>query len=391
MIARFQALIPFHVLVEADLDQRIEPEEIVIGDLKALIYPPHHSKLDVGDVSGESEAAPNEVPKRLDPAEPQSPLPGAEIGGNPVILGDVIRIDFLRDQFDRSVDSSDWNMLVNVGFNLANSWLRRFRTLNRIAWAKPLTADGVPWKVAILEDDGTIPEKEEGRWRQLLGSSSTVKYTGLDSYIWNAITSLPTNYEPQPSDELLLDAYALLPQVGPAIVLAYSAIETRVAQTLDRLAILTSQNPVLWSWLTDRGDFTKDPSTSEQLDVVAKALTGKSLKDDQQLWEKFRNLREARNKFVHEGKATIGRPGAVVDGNKAGELVQGAELIIDWLDSLLPQDERRPRFNSPNPMSFATLLVKVPVSETIADGPAAETGVREEQDELGPEDSTAME
>jgi hypothetical protein len=391
MIARFQVLIPFRVLVEADLSQHVNPEEIVIGDFKALIYPPHHSKLEVGDVSGESETAPNEVPKRLDPADPQPPLPGAEIGGNPVIVGDVLRIDFVRDQFDRSVGSNDWNMLVNMGFNLANSWLRRFRTLNRIAWAKPLTAEGVPWEVAILNDDGTTVEKEEHKWRQLLGSNRTIRYTGLDSLIWSAITSLPTNYEPQPSDELLLDAYALLPQVGPAIVLAYSAIETRVAQTLDRLAILTGQNPALWSWLTDREDHTKDPSTSDQLDVLAKALTGRSLKDDQQLWEKFRNLNSARNRFVHEGKATIGRSGTVVDASKAAELVQGAELIIDWLESLLPQDERRPRFVSPNPMSFATLLVKVPASEVVSNDSATETEASDEQDEFGPEDSTPME
>lgn len=64
-------------------------------------------------------------------------------------------------------------------------------------------------------------------------------------------------------------------------MLAHTAVETRVAQTLDRLAVLTGLNPELWSWLTDRGDFTKDPSTAEQLDRLAKALTEMSLKDDQ--------------------------------------------------------------------------------------------------------------
>ena len=103
-----------------------------------------------------------------------------------------------------------------------------------------------------------------------------------------------------PSDELLLDAYALPPQVGPAVVLAHTAVETRVAQTTDRNAILTGLNAELWSWLTVR-------STAEQLDRLAKALTGKSLKDDRRLWEGFQHLREALekqgNKFVHEGKA----------------------------------------------------------------------------------------
>jgi hypothetical protein len=108
--------------------------------------------------------------------------------------------------------------------------------------------------------------------------------------------------------------------------------------------------------LTDRGDFTKDPSTAEQLDILAKAMTGKSLKDDQRLWEGFRHLREARNRFVHEGRATLGRPAIPIDSSKASELVQNAESIVDWLGNLLPQAERRPRFESPTRVTVAKLL-----------------------------------
>ncbi len=372
MIARFQVLIPFVLFVEADLHECVSPEEVIIGDLRALIYPPHRSKLEVGDSSGESETPPNEVPRRLDAADPQSPVQGVEIGGRPAIIGDVLRIDFFRDQFDRSGTIVN-HPLIDMGFNLANSWLRRFRTLNRIAWAKPLAKNEVPWKIEILNDDGTPLAREEDKWRQLLGSATKLNLTALDKHIWTAITSLPTSYESEPSDELLLDAYALLPQVGPAIVLAYTAIETRAARALDRLAALTGQNPALWSWLTNREDYTKDPSTSEQLDVVAKALTGKSLKDDQRLWQDFQNLRSARNRFVHEGRAIIGRSGIAVDANRAGELVKSAELIIDWLENLLPQDERRPRFQSPNSFSVATLLVNLPAAEAPAGSADTET------------------
>jgi hypothetical protein len=369
MIARFQTFIPFLIFVQADLQQQADPEEITVGSIRALIYPLHHSKLRVGDVSGESETPPNEVPRRLDPADPQSPAPLVQIGDGPAIVGDVLRIDLHADQFDRNPGAGD--SLVNLAFNLANSWLRRFKTLSRIPWATTLDKTQVPWKLDVLNDDGTAVEKEEGRWRTLLASVTAFKCSFLDAPIWDAITSLPTDYEPQPSDELLLDAYALLPQVGPAVVLAHTAVETRVAQTLDRQAVLTGLNPELWSWLTDRGDFTKDPSTAEQLDRLAKALTGKSLKDDQRLWEGFQHLREARNKFVHEGKATLGRSRTPVDSSKAAELVQSAEKIIDWLENLLPQAERRPRFQSPNQATVGKLLVALP-SETVSDDAQSE-------------------
>jgi hypothetical protein len=362
MIARFQVLIPFPVYVEANLHRNVNPEEITVGTIKAFIHPPHHSLLRIGDASGESEILPGDVPKRLDPANPQPTAPNVSIGGSPAIVGDVLRIDLQAPEFDRSTEGIE--SIVNLAFAFANSWLRRFRTLNRIAWAKPLDEHDVPWKIDMLKDDSTALEIEQGKWRTRAGIVSSFKWVGIDSHVWNAITSLPSNYEPQPSDELLLDAYALVPQVGPAIVLAYTAIETRAAQALDRVAVLTGLNPTLWSWLTNRKDFTKDPSPAEQLDVLAKALTGKSLKEDQNLWESFIHLREARNRFVHEGKATLGRPPIQVDGSKATALIKGAEEIIDWLENLLPAEERRPRFQSPNQLLITRPFFVMPGGET---------------------------
>jgi hypothetical protein len=217
----------------------------------------------------------------------------------------------------------------------------------------------------FLNDDETELEKTPGEFRRLFGSSSQERVVALDVPIWGAIKSLPINYEPEPSDELLLDAYGLLPQVGPAIVLAYTAIETRIARALDRLAALVGVNPVLWGWINDRGNFIKDPSTAEQLDVLAKSLIGKSLKDEARLWEGYQNLRQARNGFVHAGKATIGKNQVEVDAAQANELIQGAERIIDWIEGLLPEPERRPRFQSPNQLTVMRLLLAVP------DDPAA--------------------
>lgn len=383
MIARFQVLIPFLLFVEADLAQQVNPEEVTVGGLRALIYPPHRSRLQIGDVSGESQVAASDVSRRLDPADPQPHAPNAQMDNRPVIVGDVLRIDLYADQFNRTIGAAD-DPVLNLAFNLANSWLQRFRTLNRIFWAKPFEKHHVPWKLEVLHDDGAHLAKEDGKWRYRLGSVTIFKQTGLDASVWNAIGSLSSSYEPEPSDELLLDAYGLLPQIGPALVLAHTAVETRAARTLDRLALLTGLNPRLWSWMTNRGDFTKDPSTAEQLDVLTKALTGKSLKENQSLWEGFQHLRQARNRFVHEGKATIGSSRIPVDSDKATQLVQAAEAIIAWLEDLLPQAERRPRFQSSSQLTVTKLFIAPIEEEIVADDalPDATSGEENESQYL---------
>lgn len=79
MIARFEVFIPFLIFVEADLHEHVAPEEVTVGDLRALIYPPHRSKLEVGDASGESGIVPSDIPRRLDPADPQPLAPGSRL------------------------------------------------------------------------------------------------------------------------------------------------------------------------------------------------------------------------------------------------------------------------------------------------------------------------
>src|SRR5205823_5949027 len=74
-------------------------------------------------------------------------------------------------------------------------------------------------------------------------------------------------------------------------------------------------------------------------DQLLQAFTGRSLKDDPALWQSFKNLRDARNSFVHEGQARIG--GTLVDADKTHELVAAAGRVLDWFDALLPEDQRR--------------------------------------------------
>jgi hypothetical protein len=66
-------------------------------------------------------------------------------------------------------------------------------------------------------------------------------------------------------------------------------------------------------------------------------LLGHSLKDDNQLWQAFRDLRKARNNFVHEGIAGI--KNKQLTENQTIELLQKLEMIFlkirDWLPEKL--------------------------------------------------------
>ncbi|MGD1070644.1 MAG: hypothetical protein ABSB15_10935 [Bryobacteraceae bacterium] len=82
---------------------------------------------------------------------------------------------------------------------------------------------------------------------------------------------------------------------------------------------------------------------SEQYDVLLKFLTGHSLKEESELWASFQNLKQARNRFVHEGLASIGK--VPVDAAKAEELVRSAPKIIARIREWLPEDIQRRTFD----------------------------------------------
>jgi hypothetical protein len=90
------------------------------------------------------------------------------------------------------------------------------------------------------------------------------------------------------------------------MVLASTALETRISAALDELVQLVGLNAELWEWINHRSQFWMEPSTGDQFGILLKTLTGRSLKDDGILWEAFQNIRTARNSFAHEGVAILG-------------------------------------------------------------------------------------
>jgi hypothetical protein len=95
--------------------------------------------------------------------------------------------------------------------------------------------------------------------------------------------------------------------------------------------------------INNRGNFLKDPANDEQFDHLLKELTGHSLKEDAVLWTAFQHLRSARNKFVHEGVATIG--GRPVEEGEARVLMRQVNEIISWVRDKIPPDIQWPIFD----------------------------------------------
>jgi hypothetical protein len=72
-----------------------------------------------------------------------------------------------------------------------------------------------------------------------------------------------------------------------------------------------------------------EPSVADKFDVLLRAMTGHSLKEEAMLWQGFMRLKNARNDFVHQGKLTVTRA-------ETGALLQNAWAITEKVKSWLP-------------------------------------------------------
>jgi hypothetical protein len=190
-----------------------------------------------------------------------------------------------------------------------------------------------------------MSEPQEGFRRGLGGVSWRWQILALHEDLWQAAAALPDDFEPTAWDTLLLDALDLLPEVGPALVLASAAVETRIESALDVLASELGVPTGLWDWLNGRGSSPRrGPTLVEQADSLLRDVAGHSLKDDRRLWDAFQDLRKARNSFVHEGAAKI--DGVVVTAERAHAFLPLAGEIIEWIERLLPDGHQRPRYEA---------------------------------------------
>lgn len=269
---------------------------------------------------------------------------------------DVLVLDVSKPEFDRAISASadrtpHTDPDPDFVFAIANGILARLRVYSRAFQIRELVPGRDPCRICYLDDDGGELKHEEGKFRTTVLGHVVVGPPVLTPDVIGMVAS-SANAEPYVWDQLLLDAYELLPDAGGAIIMAATALETFIAWALGILHRERPLSPGLWEWINTRGDdHTKEPSVSDKFDVLLRALTGRSLKDEAQLWQHHKELREARNSLVHQGTATIGRSRTKVDARKARDLVRGADKIVKWVELLLPEAYRRVRTEAIGPLT----------------------------------------
>ena len=183
-------------------------------------------------------------------------------------------------------------------------------------------------------------------------------FISCDPKLWDLLHSLPDDFAAPAWSTLLIDARGALPHVGTAVVLAATALEVLIAELLTKLAAQSTLPKKLWSWVNDRGDWQKEPSVDEQYSVLLEVLTGHSLKEDNGLWEGLKNIRNARNSFVHEGCARIGRN--PVTNEDVAALIQKADLIAAKIREWLPENLRWPVFDHTVKLEVGKIILSNP-------------------------------
>jgi hypothetical protein len=304
------------------------------------VYIPQGEEFQVYDYEGDGYKIRVYPPQRS--GLPPSQAPGGEISinGVPGVLSDMVRLDFIKDSFERREGFAPEPSDEMVG-KVVNSFLLHLRFVTRGAYIRPLNFPYTKWNLSYLKDDGSPlePEPKLSRGRGY-GMATPFSWIVFNKEMWAAMHQ--KDAEPPPWDGLLLDASIGLPNIGAAIVLAATTLEVFIEHLLDKLATHKGISSDLWSWLTDRGDYTKNPHVEEKFDILLKVLTGHSLKEDQTLWKLFKELKTARNTFVHDGIAKLG--GKELNEDAAKTFVDGANRIIAKVREWTPQELQWPEF-----------------------------------------------
>lgn len=345
LIASYKLLLPyiFHVLKPEELT----PHHTTVERYDVILHPPYQAKVEVASFRGQKQVA-----YSLLPANPQVLTDTVKVNDQDTVEANLLKIDFKAPDFDRRRGQEGSDPPTPLVFSVANRWLAVLRTVLQSPHVRPINEAEWFWRLDYLTDTGDDLPASAELFKMTTSMRFAPRFNVVDKQHWERAIGLTFEADIPIYIPLILDAEAALPDVGAAITLASTALETLVENHLGRLAVAKCAPPELWPWITRRGFFLKEPSTEEQFDGLLKIFTGKSLKDEKNLWEAFKNLKEARNSFVHKGRADIGdKP---VTSDVASRLVATTKDIIRWTEKLVPEEDRWLSDERPFEFSFAT-------------------------------------
>lgn len=287
-----------------------------------------------------------------------------KIGGKPGFEAEVLRLDFRKESFSRAI-AAPLDPPEALVARALRSFHQRLRYVTRAFHARPPDFPSCSWRIEYLNDDESKLEQKEGFRRGLGGLQYSWSMIGVNRAVWNDIFGLGTDFTPPVWDELRLDAIAALPNIGTAVVLASASLEVFISHLLDQLAEKGKAPQGLWSWINSRGDWRREPDVEEQFDQLLKFFTGHSLKEEAALWEAFKNLKTARNSFVHEGVPKVGNVPLSLE--QARDLVGRSNNVIAKIREWIPNDLHWLEFNNKLEVSIHKVLMKGGPSNTGAE------------------------
>lgn len=261
-------------------------------------------------------------------------LTGATIDGKPCFNADIVTIDFFKKEFQRKCKENLDPSIEVIRFVL-NDFLTRLRYVIKAPFLKPSTFPDCNWKMRYLNDDGIQLKKEDGQFTEYGLSPYQTSWMTVTPEIWDDVEAICSSDEIPGWRLLLLDAKSILPDIGPAITLAFTALEVYITKTLEAASRLDSKDSQLWKWLDSR-HYVKDTTIQERFDFGLGYFLGIDLKESSDLWNAFIDLKKARNRFTHDGVLKIGTRKLLIED--ATRLVHRAEEIIEFIESKLPEE-----------------------------------------------------
>jgi hypothetical protein len=354
MICRFIVLLPHDVALPGA--PVLSPQALEIGRYRVVIRPPGYAPIDRGQLSDLSIPL-SEVMSGMVLAE--APVDAAvTINGGAATKANVLIIEFLANEFDRrrGAGQDEIDPPLELAFKVANGLLARLRVILRAPHLKELRAEEVPSELVYLNDDGSPLEEHEGKVRAHVNASFSTRLAAITEKGWAEVNSLPWDYELVLWDRLLLDASSLLPEIGASVVLASAALESFADSALQHLVDRGGMNRDLYEWIARRdGKFELQPSFADQFDHLWRAVTGQSLKDNDELWKGFTAIKRARNAIAH---GTIPQEnGEALSPARASELVGCADRIIAWGEEFLPAELHRPKLPLGDSITMERVLI----------------------------------